>query len=319
MIYAGIDLGGTTIKAALVNEKGEILISRSIPTKAERPYQEIAADMADLVLDLIKDRGLELGDVHSVGIGSPGAIDPVNGEIIFAANFADFHHVPMAALIRERIDLPVYLKNDANVAALGEAMFGAGEGSRNSILITLGTGLGGGIIINGKIFSGYYMGGGELGHIVIKADGFQCTCGRKGCWEVYSAATALIRMGRERAQQHPECRLNRLYDGDLSKLNAKDVFDAANGGDVFAIDAVEEYSHYLAIGIGNVINIFQPEYVIIGGGPSAQGDKLLDPVKRQLKREVFGGDTKTKVVIAKLGNSAGVIGAAMLGVINEND
>ncbi|MCI8632240.1 MAG: ROK family protein [Lachnospiraceae bacterium] len=317
MIYAGIDLGGTTIKGALVTEAGEILCEKSIPTGGERPQREVVQDMANLVLELVEAQGMNIQDIASVGIGSPGAIDPVEGKVMFAANFADFRDVPMVSIMKETLPVPVYLENDANVAALGEAMFGAGNGSANAITITLGTGLGGGIIIDGKIFSGAFYGGGEMGHQVIVADGLPCTCGRKGCWEVYSAATALIRMGREKCVQHPDSKMYEQVKGDLRELNAKHVFDAADAGDVYAKEAIQEYAHYLAIGLGNTINVFQPEYLIIGGGPSAQGDKLLNPVKEELKKEVFGGVTKTQVVIAKLGNKAGVIGAAMLGKTRE--
>jgi len=317
MIYAGIDLGGTTIKAALVSEDGQVIVSKSIPTGGERPHRLVVEDMARLVLDLVEFEGLKITDIHSVGVGSPGSIDPIGGRVVFAGNFADFRDVPMRDIMHEYLPIPVYIENDANVAALGEAMFGAGHGSRNSITITLGTGLGGGIIIDGKIFSGAFFGGGEMGHQVIVADGLQCTCGRKGCWECYSAATALIRMGRKRALDHPESMLNYMEEGDLAQLNAKDVFDCSNAGDPYALDAIHEYAKYLAIGIGNTINVFQPEYLIIGGGPSAQGDKLLDPVLKELKKEVFGGVLKTKVVIATLGNTAGVVGAAMLGAMAE--
>ncbi len=317
MIYAGIDLGGTTIKGALVTDAGEIICEKSIPTRGERPNREVVQDMANLVLELVASQNMDIHDIESVGIGSPGAIHPIEGKVMFAANFADFVNVPMVDIMKETIPVPVYLENDANVAALGEAMFGAGGGSRNAITITLGTGLGGGIIIDGKIFSGAFFGGGEMGHQVIVADGLPCTCGRKGCWEVYSSATALIRMGREKAVQHPESKIYDQVDGDLRQLNAKHVFDAADAGDEYAKEAIQEYAHYLAVGLGNTINVFQPEYLIIGGGPSAQGDKLLNPVKKELKKEIFGGVTKTQVVIAKLGNHAGVIGAAMLGKTRE--
>ena len=317
MIYAGIDLGGTTIKAALVTEKGEIICEKSIPTGAERPQREVVQDMANLVLELVAGQGLDIHDIESVGIGSPGAIDPVEGKVMYAANFADFRNVPVVSIMEETIPVPVYLENDANVAALGEAVFGAGCGSKNCVAITLGTGLGGGIIIDGKIFSGAFFGGGEMGHQVIVADGLPCTCGRKGCWEAYSAATALIRMGRERAVKNIGSKMWEEVNGDLRNLNAKNVFDAAQAGDVPAQEAIAEYAHYLAIGLGNTINVFQPEYLIIGGGPSAQGDNLLNPIKAEMNKELFGGSSKTQVVMAKLGNRAGVIGAAMLGKTRE--
>lgn len=312
MINVGIDLGGTTIKAALVTEEGKILRQRSIPTGAERPHRKVVNDMAELALAIVKEEGLDMSDINSVGIGSPGSIDPVAGKVMFSSNFADFRNVPMVEIMKEKISCPVYIENDANVAALGESLFGAGNGSKNSVTITLGTGLGGGIIIDGKIFSGAYFGGGELGHQVIVADGIPCNCGRRGCWECYSAATALIRMGRERAVANPESKMNLMHEGNMSLLNAKDVFDASDEGDPFAKDAIREYAHYLAIGLGNTINVFQPEYLIIGGGPSAQRDKLLIPVKEQMKTELYGGETRTKIVIAELGNNAGVIGASML-------
>ena len=313
MIYAGIDLGGTTIKAALISENGEILCKKSIPTGAERPHREIVEDMANLITGLVEEQGYTFDDVHSVGVGVPGAIDPVNGVCYFSANFADFRDVHITDIMKETIPVPIYIENDANVAGLGEAMFGAGNGAKNCITITLGTGLGGGIIIDGKIFSGAFFGGGEMGHQVIVVDGLLCNCGRKGCWEVYSSATGLIRMGKKRAIDHPNSKLNLMEDGKINQLNAKDIFDAANEGDPYAQDAIEEYARYLAIDLGNTINVFQPEYIIIGGGPSAQRDKLLNPVMKYLRSEVYGGQTRTQVVIAKLGNDAGVVGAAMLG------
>lgn len=313
MIYEGIDLGGTTIKAGLVTEDGKILAKKSIPTGAERPSRDIVLDMAYLSKDLIQSQGLALDEVASIGIGSPGTIDTQKGEVVFANNFADFHHVPVASIMKEVVPVPVYLDNDANVAALGESLFGAGKGSANSVLITLGTGLGGGIIIDGKILTGFYAGGGEVGHQVIVADGEPCTCGRRGCWETYSAATALIRMGKKYANEDPSSLLNQMEGGDLALLNAKDVFDALDQGDQAAVKAFQEYCHYLGIGIANMINLFQPEFFIIGGGPSAQGDKLLKPVEAEVKKQVYGGTLHTKIVTAQLGNDAGIIGAAMLG------
>ena len=316
MIYAGIDLGGTTIKAALVTENGEILCKKSIPTGAERNNRAIIEDMAALVKELVEEQGFTFNDVHSVGIGCPGAINPVDGIVYFSANFADFRNVAVVPIMKELLPVPVYIENDANVAGLGEAMFGAGEGHKNCITITIGTGLGGGIIIDGKIFSGAFYGGGEMGHQVIVTDGLQCNCGRKGCWECYSSATGMIRMGKKWAVQNPSSTMNDAEGGRLSLLNAKDIFDCANAGDEAAKNAINEYAHYMAMGLGNTINVFQPEYIIIGGGPSAQKDKLLDPIMKELATEVYGGSTRTKVVIAKLGNDAGVIGAAMLGKIS---
>lgn len=316
MIYAGIDLGGTTIKGALVSEKGEILYQKAIPTGAERENKEVVRDMGQLVLDMMSEYGIDPEEVESVGIGSPGAIDPENGKVIYAANFADFKDVPVREIMEEMIEKPIYVDNDANVAALGESMFGAGEGRKNCVLITLGTGLGGGIIIDGKIFSGAYYGGAELGHQVIVVDGVQCTCGRKGCWETYSSATGLIRMAREAATANPDSAINTLAEGDLSKINAKMVFDAVKLGDAAAQAVLDDYVKYLAHGIANTINVFQPEVMIVGGGVSGAGELLMAPVRERLQKEVFAGQADKVIVrTATLGNDAGVIGAAMLGRI----
>ena len=315
MIYAGIDLGGTSIKGALVTDKGEILRKKSIPAGAERSHREVVTDMANLILDLMTEEGLTPEEVASVGVGSPGAIDPEKGEVIFAANFADFRNVPMRSIMEEILEMPVYVDNDANVAALGECMFGAGEGCRNCVALTLGTGLGGGVIIDGKIFSGAFYGGAELGHQVIVVDGEPCTCGRKGCWEAYSSATALIRMGKEAALAHPDSQLGSLAGEGLAEMEAKTVFDAAQAGDEVAQGVIDVYIKYLAAGIVNTINVFQPEVLIVGGGVSAQGEKLMEPLREKVQQEVFGGQAdKTQLRAATLGNDAGVIGAAMLGI-----
>ena len=317
MIYAGIDLGGTTIKGALVDENGQILIQKAIPTGGERAKEEIVKDMANLILNLMSEYGCDPEEVEAVGVGSPGSIDPVNGIVVEANNFADFRNVPVREIMQEILDKPVYVDNDANVAALGESMFGAGEGNKNCVLCTLGTGLGGGVVIDGKIFSGAYYGGTELGHTVIVADGEQCTCGRKGCWEAYSSATAIIRDARRAAEKDPDSLLHKLANGDLNNLDAKMVFDAADAGDASAIRVKEDYIKYLGLGITNMINIFQPEVMMIGGGVCAQGEKLLAPLRKILDREVFAGMFyKIKFRTATLGNDAGVVGAAMLGKIN---
>ena len=310
MIYAGIDLGGTTIKGALVSTEGQIIRTKSIPTGGERPHREVVLDMARLIADLAAEEGVALSEIARVGIGSPGTIDPENGVIVYANNFADFRNVPMRDIMHEILpaDMPIDMENDANVAALGECLFGAGKGSRNVVMITIGTGLGGGVVIGGKIFSGAFFGGGELGHTVIVADGKPCSCGRKGCWEAYSSATGMVRIAREAVVRHPESVLAEKF----GTMNALDIRLAERAGDPAAVEALEEYSHFLGIGLVNVLNVFQPEYLIIGGGPSADGDLLLDPLMPDIMKYVYGGKLRTKIAIAELGNRAGVIGAAFL-------
>ncbi|NLL71107.1 MAG: ROK family glucokinase [Epulopiscium sp.] len=315
MYYIGIDLGGTNIAAAIVTEEGKIIRKDSIPTLREREYSEILKDMANLCLRLMEEEGLETKDIHSIGIGSPGTADPQNGILLYANNLK-FKNVPMRTEMQKYISVPVYLDNDANCAALGESVSGAARHYGDSVTVTLGTGVGGGIIVDGKIITGSFHGGGELGHHVIKMDGDRCNCGRLGCWEVYASATALIRDARVAAAKNPKSLLLTLVDGDIQKMNAKIPFDAAAQGDEIAQEVVAQYIRYLAVGMVNIINIFQPEAIVIGGGVSAQGENLLVPLREEIQRQIYGEDQlQTKLVTAELGNDAGIIGAAMLSKI----
>lgn len=314
MYNIGIDLGGTNIAAAVVDGEGKIVCKGSTPTRVEQGFQGIVKTMADLSRQLIEEAGLKPKDINSVGIGSPGTIDQEKGEIVHAYNLG-FNHSPIREEFIKHLGLPVYIGNDANVAAYGEFVFGAGEGKyKDLVAVTLGTGLGAGIVLDGKLIPGSFNGGAELGHVVMVVDGEQCNCGRKGCWEKYSSATALINQSKAAAEKNPSSLLNALVDNDLSKMNAKVPFDAAAQGDLVAKDVIKNYIHYLAIGIGNIINTVQPEIIVIGGGVCAQGDNLLLPLIEEVKKEVFGGGDYlyTKIKIAKLGNDAGIIGAAEL-------
>ncbi|MDK2934609.1 MAG: glucokinase [Clostridiales bacterium] len=312
-MYIGIDLGGTNIAVGLVDEHGRILHKDSIPTYADRDYADILKDMAQLSLKVIKDVNYTIKDIKSIGIGSPGTPNKKEGVLVYANNFK-FHNAPMRAEIQRYIDLPVYIDNDANCAALAEAIAGAAQDANHSITITLGTGIGGGIIIDKKIYSGFNDSGAELGHMVIHVDGEQCTCGRKGCWEAYASATALIRQTKQAAKENPESMINELVGNDLDKINGKTAFDAARSGDKTGEKVVKDYIKYLAEGIVNVINIFQPEVLAIGGGICKEGDYLLNPLKELVQKHVYCTDIpQTKIKTALLGNDAGIIGAAMLG------
>ena len=313
MYNIGVDLGGTNIAAAIVNDEGKILVKGSTPTMNDRSYEPIVADMAKLCKDLIAEAGLEVKDIHSVGIGSPGIPDPVKGLIVYANNL-HFNNTPIRDEFQKHINLPVYIENDANAAAFGEYEAGTGKQYKDIIAITLGTGVGGGVIIDHKIIGGSWNGGAELGHIVIKSGGVQCTCGRKGCWERYSSATALIREAKLAALSNPDSMLNKLVEGDLDRMNAKIPFDAAQDGDVIAQSVIDQYVEDLAVGLVNVINIFQPEIIVLGGGVSAQKDNLLVPLRERMTEEIYGGADmfRTKVETALLGNDAGIIGAALL-------
>lgn len=313
-MYIGIDLGGTNIAAGLVNENCEIIAKKSIPTHAERPVAEIVADMASLARELAAEAGLKDSDIRWVGIGAPGTVDAKNGVIVYANNIG-FLNTPVAELFRTHFDVPVYLGNDANCAALGEAYAGAAKGCDSAVMITLGTGLGGGIIINHRIYAGFNGAGGELGHMVIVKDGVPCTCGRKGCWEAYSSATALIRMTVEAMQRDTE-KKSLLWEmtGGIDKVSGKSAHAAAARGDAIAKGVTTMYEEYLASGIANIINIFQPEVLCIGGGVSHEGDNLLNPLKELVAKEVYTrSGEQTQLKIATLGNNAGIVGAAMLG------
>ncbi|WP_069999870.1 ROK family protein [Cellulosilyticum sp. I15G10I2] len=311
MKYIGVDLGGTNIVVGLVDEEGNIIKSHNRPTLKERTIEEIFNDIIEMCEMLISEFQLNSENLQGVGIGSPGLIDSKNGIIVYANNLKvkDFDAV---SYINSRIGYKACIANDADCAALGEVVAGAAKGCSDAMIFTLGTGVGGGIIINGKIFSGYFPGGAEIGHQIIVKDGKLCSCGNKGCLESYASATGLINLAKEKAEAHKESELYKLVDGDMSKMNAKIPFDAAQMGDQVGIEVIDEYIAYLAIGIANAVNVFKPQVILLGGGVSKQEDNLVIPLTEKVKENIFGGDFKTQIKTAKLGNDAGLIGAAML-------
>ncbi len=311
--YVGIDLGGTNIKAGVVDSEGKLLNKLSIKTRAERTMEEIIHDMGTLAMDTIKDLGLEVKDIEAIGIGSPGTPDNKEGLLVYSSNLP-FNNAPMRKLIREVIDLPVYIDNDANCAAMAEAVAGAAKGAADSVTITLGTGVGAGVIANGRIYSGFNQAGSEFGHTVLVSGGVQCGCGRKGCFEQYASASALARMTKEAAEANPDSLLNDLYKEE-GEWNARIAFVAMRQGDQVAKDVVEMYTDYLADGLANAINTFMPEVLVVGGGVCNEGDPLLIPMREKtMSRPYFGpGVKKTRIELAQMGNDAGIVGAAMMG------
>lgn len=311
--YCGIDLGGTNIKAGIVDGEGKLLNKLSIKTLAERSMEEIIHDMGKLAVDAIKDAGLEVKDIECIGIGSPGTPDNEEGLLVYSSNLP-FNKAPMRKLIRDVVDLPVYIDNDANCAAMAEAVAGAGKGAKDSVTITLGTGVGAGVIVNGRIFSGFNQAGSEFGHTVLVSGGVQCGCGRKGCFEQYASATALARMTREAAEANPDSLLNKVKE-DFGEWNAQIAFVAMKQGDKVAAQVIDSYTDYLADGLANAINAFMPEVLIVGGGVCNEGDPLLIPMREKtMSRPYFGpGVPKTRIALAQMGNDAGIVGAAMMG------
>lgn len=311
MFYVGIDLGGTNIAVGIVTEEGKIVKKTSVPTRAERPFTEIVKDMAACIAQLLKETGIKESEIRSIGIGSPGSLDTEKGILIYAGNFADGKNIDLRGEMRKYYDLPVYIGNDANVAALGETVSGAAKGVKNAIMITLGTGVGGGIIIDGKIYEGEHSAAGELGHIVLVHGGEQCSCGRKGCWEAYASVTALVRQTKAAMKANPDSVMNQT---PLDRVNGRTAFDAAKKGDAAGKAVVEKYIEYVAAGLSDMVNIFRPEVLIVGGGISKEGEYLLAPVRELVRRDTYGGSMlpEQKLVAATLGNDAGLIGAALL-------
>lgn len=312
--YIGIDLGGTNIKAGVVDEEFKIIGKASVKTNCPRPAEEICADMARVSEMACSDAGISVNDVEWIGVGTPGIADNENGVIVYANNL-DFHDVPVREYIQKSINKPVYVANDANAAAYGEYLAGAAKGAKNAVCITLGTGVGAGIIVEGKILTGSNFAGAELGHTVVDTSGPMCTCGRKGCFEVFSSATGLIRMTKEAAEADPASVLNDYFKED-GHYSARHAFNAMRAGDKSGKEVVDKYCRYLALGIANAINIFQPDILCIGGGVCNEGDPLLVPVKELVAEEIYSKmlAKNTKIVVAMLGNDAGIIGAAFLGM-----
>lgn len=312
MNYLGVDLGGTNIIVGLVNEDGKIVESISTPTIPTRKIEVIFDDIINLCKELIKKHNLNKDNLKGIGFGVPGEVDVKNGIINYSNNIP-INNFDAQSYVKNKLDFPVKFANDADCAGLGELIAGTGKGCSDIIVLTLGTGVGGGIVINKKVFTGFYAGGAELGHQVIVHNGEKCTCGNNGCLEAYASATALIRDGKAKALQNSNTALHKeVLNGDLENLNAKNIFDCAEKGDQLSKQLVEDYLDYLSSGIVSLINIFKPEMILLSGGISKQGKKITEPLTEKVSKRLFGSKIKTKIDIASLGSDAGLIGASML-------
>lgn len=312
MYSIGIDLGGTNIVASVVNDKYEIVSTSKTKTNSPRPAEEIFDDIEKVCREAVDAAGLTFDDTQAIGLGTPGTVN-AEGVIEFANNLA-FNNVPAKQMLVDRLGKEeIFIENDANCAALGEAYAGCGNGSNNFVAITLGTGVGSGIIIDGKIVSGVNNAGGECGHMVIVVDGEQCSCGRRGCWEAYASATALIRQTKKAMDEYPDSIMHRLAEEE-GKVNGKTAFDAMRLGDIAGIEVVNNYIKYISCGLINLVNALQPEIICIGGGICNEGETLMKPLRRYVQAERYSIHSKiqTKIMKAQLGNDAGVIGAALL-------
>ena len=315
MYRIGVDLGGTNIVSAVVDSNNKIIAKASEKTNSPRPANEIFDDIALTIKEAVNNAGLTMADIDSIGVGTPGTVNK-DKEVIEFANNLGFENVPAYEMLRERTGCKkVFFENDANCAALGEAIEGAGKGSKNFVAVTLGTGVGSGIVVDGKLVSGVNYAGGEMGHTVIIMNGEQCSCGRRGCWERYASATALIQQTMDAMLLDPFSKMwDIVENGDIKKANGRTAFDAMRAGDKTAEGVVKKYMNYLACGLVNIISIFQPEILCIGGGIGNEKEYLLAPVRKLVSAQVYSihSEKQTQICSATLGNDAGIIGAALL-------
>ena len=318
MYSIGVDLGGTNIAVGLVDENYKIVQKISTPTLSGRPAEEIVADISKLCRKVMEAQKVSVEDIKTLGIASPGTVDSKTGYVVYSNNL-HFKDLPIAKLVSEQTGVKnVIVENDANAAALGESVAGAAKDVENSVMITLGTGVGGGIIIGNKLFTGLKGAGAEPGHTVIEFGGRQCSCGRRGCWEAYSSATAIINMTKEKIEECEKAGRKTLMTELVrkkGKVSGVTAFDAMRAGDEAGREVVDVYLDYLACGLTNIVNTFRPDVISLGGGVSNEGQSLIDALLPRIRKEQFGGpdsNSQVEIRIAKLGNDAGIIGAAAL-------
>lgn len=315
--YIGLDLGGTHIAAGIVDGKGKVLAKAETPTLAQRPYEQVIADMGKCALEAMGKAGFKEDDIAGIGIGIPGLADNTTGRVIFCTNLG-WHDVPLRDELHRYINRPVLIGNDATVAGFAESVAGVSRGLTSSVFLTLGTGVGGGIVLHGRPWEGAHGVASEIGHLTMVVDGEQCTCGKKGCLERYCSATAIIRMAKEACEGKPDCAIMQAAGGDPDRINGRIVFDLAKQGDPIALSVYERYTTYLAIAINTITSFLDPDMVVLGGGVSHAGQFLLDGIiKKMPDYLMFKTLPYPTIALATLGNDAGIIGAAMLHSVGE--
>lgn len=313
MYNIGIDLGGTNIAAGIVDKKGKLIFKTSVKTEAEKGFSNIIGKMGETINTLLTENNIELSQIDGIGIGCPGSIDSKNNIIIYSNNI-ELENAKIGEELAKIINKPIFISNDANCAALGESISGAAAGHKDVVMITLGTGVGGGVIIGGKIFEGSNSVGAELGHSMLVLDGEECTCGRKGCWEAYASATALIKQTKKAVLENKDSLMNTLIEGDINNVSGRTAFEAAKQGDTAGLEVVHTYLRFVSEGIVDMINIFRPEIFLIGGGISNEGDYILDFIQNYVDKNAYGHNfvKSPRILCANLKNDAGIIGAGML-------
>ena len=311
-MYIGIDIGGTNLVAGVTNGKGQIIDKVTRPVNKDWDVDELCRQIGQLALQATEVGGFKPEEVHAVGVGLPGLVDNKTGTVIQTPNMP-FDHTPFRKLFKKKWDVPVFLGNDANCAAIGEYWAGAAKGCDPAVVITLGTGIGGGMVVNGKLFTGFANSGMEVGHMCIHPNGIRCNCGNRGCWEQYGSATALIRITQEEMHYNPKSALWEFAEGDLNKVSGRTAFQAARVGDASGRKVLFRYLQGLSIGLISLVNILQPEIICLGGGVSnAEDDLLLDPLRELMAQGSYDRTCPTRLEKASLGNDAGIVGAAML-------
>ena len=312
----GVDLGGTNIAVGIIDlDSKQILRKTSTKTRAPRPCREISEDIKGLCLTLCREEGVELSDMLWIGIATPGIVK--KGVVVSAVNLG-WTNEPFGEILSEMTGRPTFVANDANAAAYAEAKWGCGVGAESLIAITLGTGVGGGIILNGKIWEGFNGFAAEIGHMVIDVGGRRCGCGLRGCLEAYCSASALVGETKRMMKLYPDSKMWQLVKGDIDRVDGRTAFFANRENDMAASQIIYDFVNYLAIGIANIINIFQPSVVCLGGGISGQGEELMKPLRDRLRYTSFGTkDSNTRVEAAVYKNDAGIIGAGLLGLMEE--
>lgn len=310
MIYIGIDLGGTDIKAGIVGEDGQIIDKAITPTPVKEGHLAVVESIYTLIEEL-KEKNVEYAQsIEALGIGIPGVCN-AEGHVYYATNLF-WREVPLGDLLREKTGLPVFIENDATVAAMGEASSGATKGMKNSVFLTLGTGVGGGIIINDRVYSGNHGIGSEIGHIIVGENFYDCNCGNNGCLETFTSATALIKHTKMLLEDDKDSLILKKVNNNTELIDAKVIFDCAKEGDKIALEGVNRLVKYLSIGIGSIINMLDPEVIAIGGGVSKAGDYLIGKLEKEIPKHIWlKAMNLTKIVLARLGNDAGIVGSAM--------
>lgn len=309
----GIDLGGMSAKGAIFEENGTLILKKSVPTSSADGFDKTAEHMAELTRALAKEAHADYSEIDGIGIAVPGFIDSEKGVVMRWSNYGWLER-PLVQKMEELTGKKVKISNDANVAALGEAKFGAGKEYKSSLLVTLGTGVGGGIIVDGKLLEGYKSAGAEIGHMVICEGGELCSCGRHGCLEAYTSARALIRMTKWKMELDLTTKMWEVAGGKLENVDGKTAFAAARLGDTRAQEVVDEYVEHLAVGLANLANVLRPQAILLGGGISNEGEHLFAPLRKAVEKKLYASAEFVPLVITKasLGNDAGVYGAFAL-------